>query len=130
MTGVWTAKRLYSAVLSLYPREFRVMFADEMLEDFDDAAEQFGAAWMIRDVLVSVVRQYLSGTHEEAVTAPCGRLLLSGHYPFVSGFEFKLYRLVLAFVLSLALFSTFRPLPSDVPVGSRLALSMNKSHVH
>ena len=50
---------LYRCLLWLHPDVFRVKFEDEMLWIFDEAADAWGAAPLIRDASLSLLRQWL-----------------------------------------------------------------------
>jgi hypothetical protein len=50
---------LYALLISLHPPSFRKRFAQEMLWIFDEAANSWGAASLLRDAILSLLRQWL-----------------------------------------------------------------------
>ena len=52
-------KALYRCLLLLHPAPFRRRFADEMLCIFDEARQTLGAGTLLRDVSLSLARQWL-----------------------------------------------------------------------
>lgn len=51
-------RKLYIQLIWMHPAQFRYRFGDEMLADFDKAAEQGGTARLVGDALVSLLRQW------------------------------------------------------------------------
>ena len=49
----------YSFLVSLHPRAFRKRFAEEMLLVYEEAAGTWGAGLFFRDVVVSLLRNWL-----------------------------------------------------------------------
>jgi hypothetical protein len=76
------SRGIYRALLCLHPPAFRRRFADEMLWIYDQAAPDQGAASLVTDGCVSVIRQWLtnSGAWTIAVGAIGGllELLMAG----------------------------------------------------
>jgi hypothetical protein len=107
-----SARALYVALLNLHPRHFRNHFGDEMLRTFEDAYADYGAAWLIRDLSGSLMRQrFLRRPEVEFETAvPCAVGLLSGVYPLVGPYEFLLTKLLLASLLTSILFQVIQPM--------------------
>ena len=50
---------LYRCLVRLHPAAFRMRFKDEMLWVFDEAEATFGAASLVGDACVSLIRQWL-----------------------------------------------------------------------
>jgi hypothetical protein len=50
---------LYAVLISLHPPSFRKRFAQEMLWIFEEAANSWGAASLLRDAILSLLRQWL-----------------------------------------------------------------------
>jgi hypothetical protein len=50
---------LYELLISLHPPSFRKRFAQEMLWIFEEAANSWGAASLLRDAILSLLRQWL-----------------------------------------------------------------------
>jgi hypothetical protein len=50
---------LYALLIRLHPPSFRKRFAQEMLWIFDEAANSWGAASLLRDAILSLLRQRL-----------------------------------------------------------------------
>ena len=50
---------LYSLLIRLHPPVFRERFAQEMLSIFDEAENAWGAGSLLRDAIVSLLRQWL-----------------------------------------------------------------------
>jgi len=50
---------LYALLISLHPPSFRKRFAPEMLWIFDEAAISWGAGSLLRDAMLSLLRQWL-----------------------------------------------------------------------
>jgi hypothetical protein len=50
---------LYALLISLHPPSFRKRFAQEMLWIFEEAANSWGAASLLRDAILSLLRQWL-----------------------------------------------------------------------
>jgi hypothetical protein len=50
---------LYALLISLHPPSFRKRFAQEMLWIFDEAANSWGAGSLLRDAILSLLRQWL-----------------------------------------------------------------------
>jgi hypothetical protein len=105
-----TARALYTALLNLHPRPFRNHFGDEMLRTFEEAYADYGAAWLIRDLSGSLVRQRLLRRPEVEAAVPCAVGLLSGVYPLVGPYEFLLTKLLLASLLTSILFQVIQPM--------------------
>jgi hypothetical protein len=62
-------RSLYLSLLQLHPRAFRERFAEEMLWIFDETQSRDGKAFLLRDGLNSVARQWVvrSGIWKVAV---------------------------------------------------------------
>jgi len=52
-------RNLYRCLVWLHPSAFRLRFEEEMLWIFDEAADAWGAASLLRDASVSLLRQWL-----------------------------------------------------------------------
>jgi hypothetical protein len=50
---------LYALLIRMHPSAFRNRFAPEMLLIFDEAAISWGAASLLRDAILSLLRQWL-----------------------------------------------------------------------
>jgi hypothetical protein len=50
---------LYALLISLHPPSFRERFAQEMLWIFEEAANSWGAGALLRDAILSLLRQWL-----------------------------------------------------------------------
>jgi hypothetical protein len=50
---------LYALLISLHPPSFRELFAQEMLWIFDEAVNSWGAGSLLRDAILSLLRQWL-----------------------------------------------------------------------
>ena len=50
---------LYALLISLHPPSFRKRFAREMLWIFEEAANSWGAGSLLRDAILSLLRQWL-----------------------------------------------------------------------
>lgn len=50
---------LYAALIRLHPASFRERFAPEMLWIFGEAENSWGATSLLRDAIVSLLRQWL-----------------------------------------------------------------------
>lgn len=101
---------LYIALVGLHPCSFRQSFGDEMLFAFDDAVEEFGGVWLVKDAATSLIRQRFFRRSEERPTALGGCGLMSGAYPLVGSSELTAGEFILGFLLSLILFMTIRPI--------------------
>lgn len=66
-----TVRALYVALLGLHPCSFRQSFGDEMLFAFDDAVEEFGSFWLLKDAAFSLIRQQFFRPSEERPNALC-----------------------------------------------------------
>lgn len=97
------ARTAYIAILSLHPREFRRSFGGEMLLVFDEAAEAYGASWLLADAATSLLRQRLLRWpgDEHQLVAPAEQSLLAGTYPMLRSPHLTARKLSLAFLLSL-----------------------------
>jgi hypothetical protein len=108
-----TARALYIAILQLHPRRFRSDFADDLLQTFEEAYEQYGAAWLICDLSGSLLRQRFLRRPEvvyEAAAPGYAVGLRSGVYPLVGPYEFLLGKLLLASLLTSILFQVITPM--------------------
>jgi hypothetical protein len=83
-----------------------------MLRTFEEACADYGAAWLIRDLSGSLLRQrFLRRPEVEFEAAvPCTVGLLSGVYPLVGPYEFLLSKLLLASLLTSILFQVIQPM--------------------
>ena len=54
---------LYRAILAMHPREFRERFAGDMFCTMEDARRERGAAMLLLDAFVSLLRQWIVRTH-------------------------------------------------------------------
>lgn len=52
-------RRLYRCLIRLHPAAFRLRFEEEILWIFDEAADGWGAASLLRDASFSLLRQWL-----------------------------------------------------------------------
>lgn len=52
-------RRLYRCLIWLHPAAFRLRFEEEILWIFDEAADGWGAASLLRDASISLLRQWL-----------------------------------------------------------------------
>jgi hypothetical protein len=52
-------RNLYRGLVRLHPLPFRVRFKDEMFWVFDEAERTFGAASLVGDACVSLIRHWL-----------------------------------------------------------------------
>jgi hypothetical protein len=50
---------VYALLISLHPPSFSERFAQEMLWIFDEAANSWGAGSLLRDAILSLLRQWL-----------------------------------------------------------------------
>ena len=50
---------LYALLINLHPPAFRVRFAQEMLWIFEEAENAWGTGSLLRDAMVSLLRQWL-----------------------------------------------------------------------
>jgi hypothetical protein len=50
---------LYALLIGLHPPSFRKRFAQEMLWIFEEAANSWGACALLRDAILSLLRQWL-----------------------------------------------------------------------
>ena len=50
---------LYALLIRLHPHAFRERFAQEMLWIFEEAGHEWGAGALLRDAIVSLLRQWL-----------------------------------------------------------------------
>ncbi len=50
---------LYALLIRLHPPAFRERFAEEMLWIFEEAGNAWGAGSLLRDAIVSLLRQWL-----------------------------------------------------------------------
>jgi hypothetical protein len=105
-----TVRALYVALLGLHPCSFRQSFGDEMLFAFDDAVEEFGSFWLLKDAAFSLIRQRFFRRSEERPNALCSCGFMSGAYPLVGSSELTAGKFFLGFLLSLILFMTIRPI--------------------
>lgn len=105
-----TVRALYVALLGLHPGSFRRSFGDEMLFAFDDAVEEFGSFWLLKDVAFSLIRQRLFRRSDERPNALSSCGFMSGTYPLVGPSELTVGKFFLGFILSLILFMTIRPI--------------------
>lgn len=103
-------RALYVALLGLHPGSFRQSFGDEMLFAYDDAVEEFGSFWLLREAALSLIRQRFFRRPEERSNALCGCGFMSGAYPLVGSSELTAGEFFLGFLLSLILFMTIRPI--------------------
>jgi hypothetical protein len=69
-----TMRFLYRFLLRLHPRAFRERFAEEMTAIFDEAAGTLGAARLLGDALLSLIRQWTFRPHPvvASVAKPSG----------------------------------------------------------
>jgi hypothetical protein len=52
-------RSLYALLIKLHPPSFRERFAQEMLWIFEEAANSWGAGSLLRDAILSLLRQWL-----------------------------------------------------------------------
>jgi hypothetical protein len=107
------ARLIYAALLGLHPKGFVERFGGEMLRVFDEAAESYGLAWLLGDAALSLFRQRIFRTEDEAELAAAEVRfgLLAGTYPRVRPPHLTSGKLSAAFVLTLLSLFIF-PLPS------------------
>jgi hypothetical protein len=110
--GTTFVRRIYCALLRLHPGGFRGRFGAEMLYAFDDAAELYGASWLLRDLAISLVRQrvFRSREDDEAFDSQEQIGLMAGAYPLARPPHLTVGKLSLALVLSALLMMLIRPL--------------------
>ena len=109
------ARLVYAALLGLHPKGFVERFGGEMLRVFDEAAESYGLAWLLGDAALSLVRQRIFRTEDEAELAAAEVRfgLLAGTYPRVRPPHLTSGKLSAAFVLTVLSLFIF-PLPGVV----------------
>ena len=100
-----TQRRIYAAIVSLHPSDFRSRFGREMILDFDDASASHDVANFYLDALQSVVRQWASHLFPSALgPLPAQASLLSGQYVSLSQRRPSLFELVRASCFATLLF--------------------------
>jgi hypothetical protein len=106
------ARLLYAALLGLHPKDFVDRFGAEMLRVFDEAAESYGFAWLLGDAALSLFRQRILRSEDEAELAAAEVRfgLLAGTYPRVRPPHLTSGKLSAAFVLTVLSLFIF-PLP-------------------
>ncbi len=52
-------RTVYRSLISLHPPAFRMRFEEELLWIFDESSDAFGAAALVYDALISLLRQWL-----------------------------------------------------------------------
>jgi hypothetical protein len=106
------ARRLYVVLLRLHPGWFSRDFADEMLRVFDEAAETYGAGWLLCEAAISLGRQWVWRSADEGyVAAGSDRFgLMAGVYPVFRPPHLTMGKLSAAGLLSLLLYGLIRPL--------------------
>lgn len=126
------ARHLYGALLRLHPKCFRACFAGEMLHVFDEACEQYGAGWLLGEAVISLLRQWLLRSPEDA--RPAGSHarfgLLAGSYPDAGPPHLTTAKLSLALLLTLSSVFLF-PYPvsfSQRVVATRAHVRMEASY--
>lgn len=76
------ARLIYCGMLVLYPREFRVRFAPELLQTFDSTVAEYGAARLMVDLACSLQRQWLiCGLRRKHRPALVLGSIIQGEYP-------------------------------------------------
>jgi hypothetical protein len=106
------ARLVYAALLGLHPNGFVERFGGEMLRVFDEAAESYGLVWLLGDAALSLFRQRILRTEDEAELAAAEVRfgLLAGTYPRVRPPHLTSAKLSAAFVLTVLSLFIF-PLP-------------------
>lgn len=106
-------RRIYRAVISLHPADFRNQFGRDMARDFDDALGQRGFTPLLGDAMLSLARQWkaraLTGPELDPVLAQSapGHPFLAGQYVMVDeGSSLTAFDLASASVLSILLILT------------------------
>ena len=102
------ARSCYGMVLRLHPAGFQREFAAEMMRDFEEAVATFGAGWLLRDAMLSALRQRLVRAPVEVQQEAFG--LLAGSYPVVRAPHLSAGKLTAACVLSMTAYFLFPPL--------------------
>ncbi|SNT38035.1 hypothetical protein SAMN05421770_11025 [Granulicella rosea] len=102
-------RKLYRALLRLHPECFRASFAPEMMRVFDEAWIEYGAAWLLGDAALSLLRQWCLRSPEDAQLAgPDARFgLLAGSYPVGGPPHLTMAKLSAALLLTLTSFLLF-----------------------
>ena len=126
-----TARAVYSALIRLHPRGFRDAFSGDMLCIFDDAEETYGARWLVRDAVVSLMRQRVLRSEKvvAAGTVQGEFCLLSGIYPDIRAPHITPAKLAGALLLTLLSLFLY-PLPELAQHHSERSVKAVRMGVH